>query len=311
MKKSKVFLTGIIYSLYFLTISISFSFAQQGSTYTDSRGHRVNFPLGDISFVDEIVSFNKGTPSAVEKYCDSSQVIGPPDYLNDYQEPPGYTTLGCGGTLTVQFLDNVLVDVDGPDLYVFEIGHDVEPTEISISKDGDNWINIGKVSGGTAEIDITSYVNSGDIFKYVRLTDIKSACSGGYPGADIDAIGAIGSAVQITLKASVLFDFNKYILKTEAQNELNEAADKIKNYQGSKIIIAGHTDNIGPDEYNQELSKYRAAAVRDYLLTIGDLKNFEMEIKGYGESRPIATNDTEEGREKNRRVEILIIPLNK
>jgi OOP family OmpA-OmpF porin len=145
----------------------------------------------------------KGTPSSAEKYSKPDQTIGPPDYVHDRQEPPGYVTLGCGGILIVRFADNVLVDVDGPDLYLFEIGPDVEPTEVSISKDGISWIGIGKVSGGTAEIDISKYAKPGEIFQYVRLTDLKSACGGGYPGADIDAIGAIGSSVQITLKSSV------------------------------------------------------------------------------------------------------------
>ena len=303
-----MFLTKIRYSVSLFILLTSISFAQHGSTYTDSRGKRVNFPLGNLSFADEVIFFSKGAPSSAEKYCDADQVLGPPDYVNDYQEPPGYVTLGCGGTLIVRFIDNVLIDADGPDLYVFEIGPDVESTNISISKDGNNWINIGKVSGGTAEIDITRYIDPGDIFHYVSLTDLKSACGGGYPGADIDAVGAIGSAVQITLKASILFDFNKYTLKNEMQQELKEVAEQIKQYPGSTIIIDGHTDNMGSEDYNQKLSEHRAAKVRDYLLSNEGLINYKIEINGYGESKPIAKNDTEEGREENRRVEILIIP---
>ncbi|MBN1998361.1 hypothetical protein JW935_12460 [candidate division KSB1 bacterium] len=134
-------------------------FAQTGSTYTDSRGKKVNFPLGDLSFADAVVTFTKGKPSSAEKYCDPGQMLGPPDYMNDYQEPPGYTTPGCDGTLIVRFTDNVLVDVDGPDLYVFEIGPDVESTDISISKDGENWVHVGKVSGWTAEMEIASHTS--------------------------------------------------------------------------------------------------------------------------------------------------------
>ena len=167
------------------------------------------------------ITYIKGIPPSAEKYSQPDQALGPPDYINDYQDPPGYITLGCGGTLTVKFVNNALVDVDGPDLYVFEIGPDVESTDLSISQDGINWIKIGKIAGGTAHIDIKNYITPGGVFHYVRLTDLQSACQGGYPGADIDAVGAIGSAVRITLKASVLFDFDQYTLKPEAQKELH------------------------------------------------------------------------------------------
>ncbi len=163
MKRARVFLTGIIYSISLSTLLISSALAQHDSAYIDSRGKRVNSPLGDLSFADEVVSFNKGIPSSAKKYCKSDQALGPPDYVNDNQEPPGYLTLGCGGTLIVRFVDTVLVDVDGPDLYVFEIGPDVEPTEISISKDGDNWITIEKASGGTAFTRIQSSILLGKL----------------------------------------------------------------------------------------------------------------------------------------------------
>ncbi|NWF75803.1 MAG: OmpA family protein [Nitrospirae bacterium] len=304
-------LVGMICLLWLFTVLTADCFVENSTTYTDNRGKQVNFPLGDISFADQAVSFIKGTPSLAEKYCKSDQALGPPDYVHDNQTPPSYVTIGCGGTLIVRFADNVLVDVSGPDLYVFEIGPDVEPTELSISKDGKNWIKIGKISGGTADVDISKHVKSGEVFQYVRLTDLKSACGGAYPGADIDAIGAIGSAVQITLDTSVLFDFNKYILKPEAQKELHKVANKIKEFPGSRVIIDGHTDSIGATEYNQKLSENRARAVRDHLLTNEKLKNIDININGYGESRPIATNDTEKGREKNRRVEIIILPNSK
>ncbi|NLJ39642.1 MAG: OmpA family protein [Candidatus Atribacteria bacterium] len=85
-------------------------------------------------------------------------------------------------------------------------------------------------------------------------------------------------------------------------------AIKVQGYPGSRVVIDGHTDSVGSKEYNQELSVNRAKAVRDYFLTIENLINFQIEIHGYGESQPIAPNETEEGREKNRRVEIIIVP---
>ena len=113
-------------------------------------------------------------------------------------------TSGCGGVLTLRFTDNVLVDIPGFDLYVFEIGPMTEPSHVEISADGDRWIDIGNIEGGTAAIDIGPHVKAADIFRYVRLTDLKSDCDSAYPGADIDAVGAIGaSALADSLVAAL------------------------------------------------------------------------------------------------------------
>ena len=105
-----------------------------------------------------------------------------------------------------------------------------------------------------------------------------------------------------------MFDIDEYTLKTKAREELNKVAEKIKGYPDSKIVIHGHTDNTGSSEHNRTLSENRAGAVRDFFLAMDALKNFDIGIIGHGESDPIASNDAEAGREKNRRVEIVIIP---
>ena len=236
----------------------------------------------------------------------SREALGIPDY--DRSTEDNYTTLGCGGVLTLRFVDNALVDIEGPDLYVFEIGPAIEPTNLAISRDGQEWIEIGEISGGRADVDISRFVEPGETFYYVRLTDLKTDCSGAWPGADIDAVGAIGSAIRISLKSSVLFDFDKSALKPEATDELHRAALKITEFPSVRIMIEGHTDNSGSDNYNIELSRKRAAAVRDYFITQERLEASWIESRGFGESRPIASNDTEEGRAMNRRVEIIILP---
>jgi OOP family OmpA-OmpF porin len=210
--------------------------------------------------------------------------------------------------LTLKFSDNVLVDIEGPDLYVFEIGPAIEPTNLAISKDGQEWIEIGKISGGRADVDISPFVKPGETFRFIRLTDLKTECGSAWPGADIDAVGAIGSAIRISLKSSVLFDFDKSTLKPEAAEELHGVALKIKELSNVRIIIEGHTDNFGTDEYNWDLSRKRAASVRDYFISQEGMEKSGIESSGFGESRPIATNDTEEGRAQNRRVEIIILP---
>jgi OmpA-OmpF porin, OOP family len=286
---------------------------QTRKTYTDAQGKKIEFPLGDLSFADEVVSHQTGNPRPEDKFADPKFALGPPNYQSEAQDEraPSSLSLGCGGTLVVRFVDNVLVDVKGPDLHIFEVGPAVEGTALSISTDGKNWIDVGKISGGTADVDISPAAKAGETFHYARLTDLKSNCTGRFAGADIDAVGAIGSAVQFSLNSAVLFEFDKATLKPEAQKELDQVAAKIRSYAGANVVIEGHTDSVGSDDYNQRLSESRAQAVRQYFVAAPGFKAFTFESRGHGESRPIAPNETEEGREKNRRVEITVAPSRK
>ena len=100
----------------------------------------------------------------------------------------------------------------------------------------------------------------------------------------------------------VEFEFNKAKLKPYSKRTLELLADLLFKYPTLKLSITGHTCDIGNDKYNLWLSQKRAHAVKGYLIKIGVMGEF-IRAKGYGEKRPLASNETEEGREKNRRVE--------
>ncbi|HEU0138381.1 MAG TPA: OmpA family protein [Bryobacteraceae bacterium] len=100
--------------------------------------------------------------------------------------------------------------------------------------------------------------------------------------------------------SDVLFDFNKYTLKPDAREKLAKMSGIVLAHPGLKLAIEGHTDSVGSDEYNQKLSEQRAGAVRDYLVQQGVQ---DPTATGFGESRPIASNDNAAGRQQNRRVE--------
>jgi OOP family OmpA-OmpF porin len=282
-----------------------------GRTYTDSRGKEVHLPLGDASFADEVLEFKIGNPAATDARCSNPKLaLGPPNYISEdaAAHNPTEVTLGCGGTLVHRFVDNALIDVPGPDLYVFEVGPSVEATNLSISPDGKRWAVVGDISGGTAEVDISKVAKLGERYHYVRLIDLKSDCRSPFPGADIDAVGAIGAALDISFDASVLFDFDKSSLKPQAQTALIDAAKKLARFAGTPITVEGHTDSIGGADYNMKLSQTRAEAVSAFLLSRPELRGRAIAAKGFGATRPIAANDTDEDRQKNRRVEIVINP---
>jgi OmpA-OmpF porin, OOP family len=101
------------------------------------------------------------------------------------------------------------------------------------------------------------------------------------------------------------FDFNKATLRPEAIVKLDHAAQVLTDNAGIKVNVEGHTDSVGSDSYNQSLSERRSKSVVDYLVGKG-IDASRMMPTGYGESRPVATNDTDEGRAQNRRVDLIV-----
>jgi OmpA-OmpF porin, OOP family len=103
--------------------------------------------------------------------------------------------------------------------------------------------------------------------------------------------------------SNIQFEFNSGVLRTDAYPILDQAAAAIKQYPDVKFVINGHSSAEGSTEHNQQLSEERANSVKTYLTNAG-VNGAMLTTKGYGESKPITTNNTEEGRALNRRVEI-------
>ena len=106
--------------------------------------------------------------------------------------------------------------------------------------------------------------------------------------------------------SNALFKFGSFKLGETEKGYLDTVADWIKSEPEISVEIGGHTDSVGSDSYNQKLSEQRAKAVHDYIVSQGVDKS-RLSYKGYGESEPIATNETEAGRQRNRRVELKIL----
>ncbi len=111
--------------------------------------------------------------------------------------------------------------------------------------------------------------------------------------------------LTITLNGAVLFEVGKAQLMTVAEQRLDQVAEVLLAERGAEIVVLGHTDSQGSDEDNRQLSRDRANAVRTYLLTKGIAAD-RITAEGMGESQPVASNDTPEGRANNRRVEIVV-----
>jgi outer membrane protein OmpA-like peptidoglycan-associated protein len=121
------------------------------------------------------------------------------------------------------------------------------------------------------------------------------------PGATVQRVG---EGIAVTFASGLLFDFNSDVVKAEARRNLNALADNLDKYKQRDLLIVGHADAIGSREYNQDLSERRALSVERYLRAQG--VSTGMEAVGRGEDEPIASNETDEGRAQNRRVEVAI-----
>jgi outer membrane protein OmpA-like peptidoglycan-associated protein len=121
-----------------------------------------------------------------------------------------------------------------------------------------------------------------------------------------------GQEIHIELAADVLFDFDKADIRPSAQSALHQAAEIIRQHAKSAVRIEGHTDSKGNDAYNQKLSERRANSVKTWLMDKEGLGNVQFATQGFGAKKPVAPNkkpdgsDDPEGRQKNRRVEIVV-----
>jgi len=114
-----------------------------------------------------------------------------------------------------------------------------------------------------------------------------------------------GTEVTIRLPGAVLFDFDSAQIRPDAERTLSEVAEVIKGYARRPVRVEGHTDSVASDDYNLKLSERRAAAVRAWLAGKG-VEAARLATRGFGETRPVADNATAEGRQRNRRVEVII-----
>ncbi|RPH36669.1 OmpA family protein, partial [bacterium] len=151
---------------------------------------------------------------------------------------------------------------------------------------------IGAAVGGTAGALIGNYM---DKQAEELQNDIKDA-----------KIERVGEGIKITFNSGILFKTNSADLQPEAKANIEKLGTILKKYADTNILVEGHTDSTGTDVYNQTLSEKRAQSVAQFTQNQG-VASTRFTIKGYGESQPLVSNSTTDGRQQNRRVEIAIM----
>ena len=122
------------------------------------------------------------------------------------------------------------------------------------------------------------------------------------PGAVVERVG---EGLQVTFESGLLFDYDSDVIRGAARENLSTLAASLEKYPNTDLMIVGHTDATGPDSYNMSLSERRAAAAASYLASQG-VARARLRSTGRGEAEPVAANDTDANRQKNRRVEVAI-----
>jgi outer membrane protein OmpA-like peptidoglycan-associated protein len=163
---------------------------------------------------------------------------------------------------------------------------------------------IGKSSGHTARGAIIGAAVGGAAGALIgsRMDRQAKELAQNIPGAKVERVG---EGIAVTFESGLLYDFDSDIVKSEARKNLRTLAQSLDKYPGSDILVVGHTDAVGPAPYNLSLSERRASAAADYLVLQG-VSRARVSTRGMGETDPISVNDTERGRELNRRVEVAI-----
>ncbi|WP_301073889.1 OmpA family protein [Sphingomonas sp.] len=155
---------------------------------------------------------------------------------------------------------------------------------------------IGAGIGGIAGAGIGAYMDK-------QERDLRARTA----GTDVQVIRQ-GDDLLLNIPSGINFAYNSAAVQPQFQQTLDRVASVLGEYNRTYIDVYGHTDSTGSDAYNQGLSERRATAVADYLSTHG-VQRERIGTRGFGETQPIATNETEEGRAANRRVEIKIVPI--
>jgi outer membrane protein OmpA-like peptidoglycan-associated protein len=163
---------------------------------------------------------------------------------------------------------------------------------------------IGNQTGSTARGAIIGAVVGGAAGAVIghQMDQQAKELDASIPGATVERVG---EGIQVTFASGLLFAYDSDVVLPAAQANLVELANSLKKYPDSELLIVGHTDNTGSDSYNQGLSQRRSDAAAAFLGTQGVARS-RIRTSGKGEAEPVATNDTDAGRQQNRRVEVAI-----
>lgn len=202
------------------------------------------------------------------------------------------TIINAGGGIRYMVGERMSVSLESRAVYSV----DESETDVLVMAGLNFWL--GDVGSDEPVVAAAEADSDGD-----GVVDSRDRCPNTPAGTRVDADGCELPVVQVaSIKLMVNFAFDSTVVQEQYFADLGELAEFLNRFQDLDVDVEGHTDSVGPDDYNQGLSQRRAQAVVDLLVNEYGIAPSRLQAKGYGESRPVASNDTEDGRALNRRV---------
>ncbi len=256
----------------------------QGTLYTD----RFDVPIRD---------FTEGFPGVSDRFEWFGLV-----YTGTFQVPKDGAF-----TWRMESDDGSMLWIDGKEVIANDGVHATQSVQGDTDlKAGPHTMKVWFFQGPAQQLGIQLWVTpAGKDERIFAMGDFASGLS-----AALNKVKAVATpeGIKVELDAAILFDSAKWDLKPAAKGAMTALAEVIKAYPGCTVRVEGHTDNVGADEANNKLSKQRADSVVTALGKAGVGADVKFQAAGFGSSRPVAKNETESGRAKNRRVELFIKP---
>lgn len=270
------------------------------------------FSQTQTQYPDVIIDAYNSVTKTKDIFYGSKKIGEPKDVIVSldclFHESDYYVSLPKGSYVIVGFTNNYIMDAPNQnDIFIEEFGGAGEYADVFVSSDNIEYTLLGVAGNGSLnEFDLAKIGYKKQV-KYIKVVGKDS--KGASPGFDIGGLYGLPGAnkpEEVIVLENVLFQTNKSVLLKESFESLNQLVKQLQANKSVKIEIRGHTDNVGKEVKNQTLSEQRAKAVLDYLVSKGIEAN-RFSHKGFGSLQPIASNDSDEGRTKNRRVEFLKI----
>ena len=242
-------------------------------------------PMGEICFADSVLFYDPGKPGLNtggepdSRFTDPELCLGPPS-----ENTTGFVSLGSGGTLVLQFNNNVVYDGPGPDLYFWIPDSVPEEATVWISRDGVVFLHAGQISSESPFLDLAGVAVPGEFYTQLKIRDDSAdAVRKGSLGIDLDAVASINNAIIIPIPADSLF--SELNLKSEAARFLKPVVQTMNDYPGCDVLIEVYTKNSGAADFNLLLSQQQAKLIRDYLKFKERLVHYQYSAIGLGKQQ--------------------------
>lgn len=322
------------------TLTLPAVAATKNQIFDSAKHTRIYFAAGQEAFADEAVEYKVGKKKPPHLWESPDAALGIPNFKDHEGDrlarKPSFAALGGGGSITLRFTDNAIVDLPGGDIYIFEPLENSSPVKVEVSRDGKYWIDLGPDLRTASEIDIAGKGGKNATFNFVRITDLSEIDPADqWPGADVDAVGALNSAGKISVQDQSLCPEGPAEKKkgateggegkkTDISTELKRVTDHYASSSPKKVVVEVYSDShsedksdstAGKDSASSETknanAKKRAEEVKEYLTGAGKLPKDRVEIAFFDDARSMARREVEKEHERNNRMDFVLVPYDR